>query len=82
MIERERRSRGLLVRGDVLQFGQGLQFGEQLGRQVVEFVEIGILQRVLILRARGAAADGHVLRRLQKQLRAFDLVELRLQAAR
>jgi len=42
---------------------------------------IGVLQRVLVLRARGAAADADVLRRLQVELGALHLVELGLEAA-
>ena len=48
--------------------GKRLQLVEHLRRPGVELVEVGVLQRVLVLRARGAAADVHVLRRLQEQL--------------
>ena len=43
---------GLLVGGDVAQLRQRLQLGQDLRRPGVELVEIGVLQRVLELRAR------------------------------
>jgi hypothetical protein len=46
---------------------------------LVQLVEIGVLQGILILRPCRAAADVDVLRRLQKQRRAFRLGELRTQ---
>ena len=76
----QRRARRLLVGRDVAQLGQGLQLGEHLGRPCVQRVGIGALQSVLILGARGASADGQVLRDLHEQLGALDLVELRAQA--
>ncbi len=79
-VERERGALALLVGRDVAQLRQALQLRQDLGRPRAELVEIGVLQRVLELRARGAAADGHVLRGLQEQLRAFDRVELLPQA--
>ena len=51
--------------------GRLLQLVQDLRRPVAEFVEIGILQRVLELRARRAAADVDVLRGLQEQPRAL-----------
>ena len=75
----QRRARRLLVGGDVAQFGQGLQLGEHLRRPCIQRVGIGPLQSVLILGARGASADGQVLRHLHEQLGALDLVELRAQ---
>ena len=56
-----------------------MQFREQLRRPFVELVDVRILQGVLILRARGAAADVEVLRRLQEQRRTGHLRQLRPQ---
>ena len=47
---------------------------------MVQLAEVGVLQRILILRARGPSADGDVLRRLKEQLRPLDFGELRLQS--
>ena len=51
--QRQGRARGLLIGGDVAQLRQGLHLGEHPRRPVVQLIEIGILHRVLILRARG-----------------------------
>jgi hypothetical protein len=67
---------GLLVARHVAQLRQRLHLVEDLRRPLVQFVEIGVLQGVLVLRARRAPADIDVLRRLQKECRAFDLGEL------
>ena len=78
--QRQRRALGLLVGGDVAQLRQRLHLGQHLRRPFVELVEIGVLQRVLILGARRPAADPDVLRRLQEQAGALDLLELGPQA--
>ena len=62
--------------------GRVLQLLQDLGRPLVQLADIGSLQRVLVLRARGAAADAHVLRGLQEELRALDLLRLGAAAAR
>ena len=62
--------------------GSVLQLLEHLRRPRVQLVEVGVLQRVLELRARRAAADVDVLRGLQEQPRALDLLELAAAAAR
>ena len=62
--------------------GSDLELLEHLGRPFVELGEIGVLQRVLELRARQPAADVDVLRGLQEEARALDLLELRPQPAR
>ena len=79
IVKRQRRAGVLLVGRDVAQFRQGLQLVEDLRRPGVELVEIGVLQRVLELRAREARADGDVLRRLQVEPGALHLRELRPQ---
>ena len=65
---------------DVGEFRQRLHLVEHLLDHSVSSSMFGILQRVLELPARDAAADGDVLRRLQEQVRALDLGELRPQA--
>ena len=57
----------LLIGGDIAQLRQLLQRRQQPRRPGIELVEIGVLQRVLILRARRAAAHVDVLRGLQEQ---------------
>jgi hypothetical protein len=74
------RTAGLLIARDVAQLGQRLELVEDLRRPSVQLVEIGVLQSVLVLRPRRAPADVDVLRRLQKQCRAFDIGELRTQS--
>ena len=59
--------------------GSVLSLVDEPRRPGVQLVQIGILQHVLELAARDAAADGDVLRRLQEQPGARDLGELRAQ---
>ena len=63
--EGQRRAGVLLVGRDVAQLGQGFQLVEDPRRPGAQFVEVGVLQRVLELRPGEAGADGHVLRGLQ-----------------
>ncbi len=79
-VERQHAAAGLLVRGHIAQHGQLLQRRQQLRRPLVELVDVRILQRVLILGARGAAADVQILRRLHEQRGARHLRQLRPQA--
>ena len=74
--QRQRRALGLLVGGDVAQLRQCLHLGQDLRRPFVQLVEIGVLQRVFELRPRRPAAEPDVLRRLQEEPGALDLVEL------
>src|SRR5215468_8648113 len=55
----------LLVRRDVAQPLDGAELGEHARGKGVQLVEIRALQRVLVLRVAHAAADTHVLHRLQ-----------------
>ena len=80
--QRQRRAGDLLVGGDVAQLRQAAELGEDLRRPGVELVEVGVLHRVLELRAREARADGDVLRHLQVEPRALDLGELAAAAGR
>jgi len=75
----DRRAAGLLVARDVAQLRYCFHLVEYLRRPLAQLVEIGVLQRVLILRPGRAAADIDVLCRLQKECRAFDFGELRTQ---
>src|SRR5579862_1640511 len=74
--QRQHRAVGLLIGCDVLQLRQRLQLRQQFRRPLVQLVEIGILQRVLILRARCSAADIEILRGLEKKRRARHACEL------
>ncbi len=60
----------LLVAVDVGEQGLVLQRGRDLRRPFVELLQRGALQRVLILRVAGAAADANVLHGLQEQRRS------------
>ena len=72
--------RGILRVGrDVGQLRQRLELGQQARRPGAQLALIRVLQDVLKLAARDAAADGDVLRRLQEQLGARHLRELRPQ---
>src|ERR1700687_3544685 len=70
----------LLIRGDVAQHRELLQFSEYLRSPLVELIDVGILQRVLILSARLAAAYVEILCGLQEQRRARNLGQLGPQA--
>ncbi len=69
----------LLIGGEVAQFRNGREFGHKLRRPEIEFLQVGIFQRVLILRAADAVLYGQVLHRLHVQRDAVDFLELRLQ---
>ena len=60
--------------------GMAEQLGHQLRRPVIQFLQVGIFQRVLILRAADAVLDRQVLHRLHVQRDAVDFLELRLQS--
>ncbi len=77
--QRQGRAARLLVGRHVAQLRQGPELVEDLRRPVVQLVEVGVLQGVLVLGARLASADIDVLRGLQEQARALDLGELRPQ---
>ncbi len=79
-LQLQRGALGLLVGGDVAQFGQRLHLRQDLWRPFVQLGQIGVLQRELELRPRRPAAEPHVLRGLHEQPGAFDLLELRTQA--
>ena len=73
------RAARLLVGCDVAQLRQFLQLRKQSRRPIIELVKVRILQRVLVLRTRGAAADVDILRRLQKDRGARHLGKFRAQ---
>ena len=70
----------LLVGGDVLQFRQLSHRCFDDRRPMVELVDVGVGQRVLVLGAAEAAADADVLPRLHEEFGALDLPPLRPQA--
>ena len=80
-LQLQRRSLRLLVGGDVAQLRQRLHLGQDLGRPLVQFVKIGILQREFELRPGRPATEPDVLRRLHIQAGALDLLKLGTQAA-
>ena len=73
IVERERRAVGLLIRGDVAQLRAALPACRAASAPTVQLVDVGVLQRVLELRAGQPAADVDVLRRLQEQRDALHL---------
>ena len=65
-IDHQSRAAGLLVARDVLQQRRRPStLGEQLRPPGVDFVDVDVLQCVLVLRSRQAAAELNVLHRLQ-----------------
>ena len=59
-------SSGLLVGGNVLQFRQLLQTGDEAVGPVVQFIRVGVFERVLVLGAADAIVDSNVLHRLHE----------------
>ncbi len=68
-VEHQRRLQPLhlLIAGHVAQFRQLLQLGQHLRREGVQFVRVGIFQRVLELRAAHAVLHREILHRLHVQ---------------
>ena len=76
--KRGRQSRGLLVGRYVAKLRQPLQLLHELCRPRVQFVLVGIFERVLILRAAYAVLDRQILHRLHVQSDAFHVFQLGL----
>ena len=72
----ERRAGVLLIGGDVAQLRKAPEFGQNLRSPKIEFVRVGVLERVLELRPGEPRADGDVLRDLEVEMRAIHLREL------
>ena len=72
MVSGRRSGVRLLIAGDVGELLQPLQLGHQLRRPDIEFVEIGVLQRVLVLGPAEPAADLDVLQDLEIEIGALD----------
>jgi hypothetical protein len=77
--QRQRRAAVLLVGSGVAQQWQLLHLLEKLRRPLVELLEAGVLEGVLILCASLSPAHADVLPRLHKQRAAADLRKLRAQ---
>ena len=71
----------LLVAGHVAQLRQGFELRDQLWHPLAQFLGVGILQAVLILRAADAGFDRQILDRLHEQGDALDLGQRGLQTA-
>ena len=73
-IDDQRRRGGvrLLIAGDVGELRHALQLRHQFRRPHIEFVEIGVLQGVLVLGPASAPADPDVLRDLEIEIGALD----------
>src|SRR3954468_19188960 len=74
-------SAGLLIGGDVFQVGQLLQLRDELIAPLIQFVEDGVFQRVLVLGSGYAIVDSDVLNRLHVEVNAGDIRQLGLEAA-
>ena len=70
----------MLVGGEVAQFGQGAQAGEDAGGPGIELVGVRTLQGVLVLGLADAAADANVLTGGEEDLDAFEAGHLGAQA--
>ena len=77
MTERDTASTSrLLIGRDIFQFRQLLQPADETVGPVVQFVRIGVFERVLVLRAAHPIVHSNVLHRLHEQLYALNLVQL------
>ncbi len=79
-LDRQMRGGDLLIGRDILQFGQLSHLRFEDRRPMVEFVDVGVGQRVLVLRAGQPAADRDVLRHLHEEFGALDAGDLLAQA--
>ena len=79
--QRYRQPSRLLIGGNVFQFRQLLQPADETVGPVIQFIRIGIFQRVLVLRAAHPVVHGNVLHRLHEQLDSLNLIQLRLEPA-
>ena len=77
MVMRRGGAADLLVGRDVAQHGQLAQLVQYLRRVGQEFIQIGILQRVLEFGLRDAGADTHVRDSLHEHLATLDLGQFR-----
>ncbi len=66
---------GLLIGGHIFQFGQLLQLRHEFVGPLVQFVGVGIFERVLILRAADAVVHRDVLHRLHVEVHAVHLAQ-------
>jgi hypothetical protein len=82
-VDRERRLEALvlLLAPHVVQLGTRAERGEDARRLARQLARVGVLERVLVLRAADAGRDGEVLHRLEVEVHALDAGELRLEAA-
>ena len=71
----------LLIGGDVFQFRQLLQPVDETVGPVIQFIRIGVFERVLVLRAAHPIVHGNVLHRFHEQLDSLNLVQFRLEPA-
>lgn len=67
----DRRAKRLLVARDIPQFGQSLQLRQDQRGPMIQFRDVGMLQRILILGAARPSADIQLLRRLHEKRHAL-----------
>ena len=70
----------LLIAAHVAKLRERSQGIHELGRPCIQFLDVRILQAVLVLRATHAILDREILHRLHEQVDTFDLRQFRLQA--
>ena len=80
-VQMQRASARLLVGGHILQFRQLLQLRDKLVGPLIQFVDVRIFERVLVLRTAHAIIHRDVLHRLHVQVHAGHLREIGLQPA-
>ena len=79
--QRYRKPSGLLIGGDIFQFRQLLQAADEAVGPVIQFIRIGVFERVLVLRAAHAIIHRNVLHWLHEQFYALNLVQFRFEPA-
>ena len=71
--KRYRKPSSLLIGGDIFQFRQLLQPNNETVGPVIQFIGIGVFERVLVLRAAHPIVHRNVLHRLHEQLDSLNL---------
>ena len=79
--QRDRQPSSLLVGCDILELRQAFQFRDKAIGPIVQFVRIGIFERVLILGAADAVIHRDVLHRLHVERDSLHLLQVGLQPA-
>ena len=65
----------LLIGRDIFQFRRLLQTGDETVGPVIQFIGIGVFERVLVLRAAHPIVHSNVLHRLHEEFYSLNLIE-------